>query len=266
LEQRADHWAKKHDKFHQFLWLLQCYEYFAERGHDVSFPATGYSEAKPDLLIERQGQEALYAECYFYTKWWPREEYLAQLLLKIDINLSIKHTHNIQFQASDNPFHSDDQFNIAIEHVATELTPDRLHELQVAARYTYPQKVCEIGAFEILLNGTGQYQPGVNAHGDPDYSWRVYVKEIIKAKKCANNLIRSRPNIVLVNALGLDFQLSLPKNGDQGPAIAELPPSLDEVWISACGIDEKLETCQRGQNVLRSGYAGSGFFQLSNPL
>ena len=257
-----DHWAKKHDKFNQFLWLLQCYEYFTERGHVVSFPATGNSKAMPDLFIEREGQEGLYAECFCYAKWWPREEYLKQLLRKIDINLSIKRTHNIPYKASDNPFYSDDQFNIALEHVAAELTPNRLHELQVAAQCTYPQKVCEIGAFEILLEGSGQYQSSVNAHGDPDYSWPVFVEEIIKAKKCANNLIGSRPNIVMVNALGLDFQFSLPNNRDQGPAIAELPPSLDEVWISACGIDEKLETCQRGPKILRNGYAGSGFCTL----
>jgi hypothetical protein len=45
-----DHWAKKWDKFHHFLWLLQCYEYFTQRGLDVSFPAPASVQARTSSL------------------------------------------------------------------------------------------------------------------------------------------------------------------------------------------------------------------------
>ena len=212
----------------------------------------------PDLLIKRQGQEVLYAECFFYSKWWPREHYFEELLRFVDSNLSIKRVHNVKSDASSNPFRveSDDKFAIKLDFLATALTPDRLAELRVAAQQASPQKVYEIGDLTIWLEGTGEYQPDANnAHGSPAESLPVFMKEIITAKKKSNNLKGSRPNMVMVNALGVDFQLSLA----QGSPIAELPCSIDEIWISACGIDEKLKTCQRVWKELRQGYAGSGF-------
>jgi hypothetical protein len=253
-----NHWAKKWDSFHHFLWLLQCYEYLSQSGLNVSFPASNHGNAMPDLLIKRQGQGEIYAECFFYSKWWPREHFLEELLLKIDHNLSIKRAYNVVTVPSKNPFSSDDQFIIALDQLATALTPNRLAELQAAAQEAYPQNVCEIGDFAVLLDGEGVYQPSQNAHGDPAYSWPVFVNEIIKAKKNSNNLKGSRPNMVMVNALGLDFQFSLNNGPGQGSPI-ELPCSIDEVWISACGIDATLATCERVRKELRNGYAGSGF-------
>jgi hypothetical protein len=253
----ADHWAKKWDRFHQFLWLLQCYEFFFQRGLNVSFPAHTM-QAKPDLLIKGDEQAELYAECFFYSKWWPREFYLEHLLRKIDENLAIKRTYNVVYEPSSNPFSSDNQLTNALEQLEGVLTPERLEQLRAAAQLAQPQTVCEIGDIRILLEGEGEYQPSSNAHGDPDYSLPVYLKEIITAKKNSNNLNGSRPNMVMVNALGLDFQFSLPENPVQGAAITELPCSLDEVWISACGIDGRLETCQQVLKILRDGYAGFG--------
>jgi hypothetical protein len=252
----ADHWAKKWDKFHQFLWLLQCYEYFAERGHNVSFPAPGSGQAMPDLLIKRSEKEAIYAECYFYSKWWHREHFLEGLLTSIDQELRIKRTHNVRLDPSSNPISaiSHEEFVDALGALAAELTPSRLAGLRAAAQEASPQLVCRIGDLSILLEGTGAYQPGPNAHGDPSFSWPVFVNEIIKAKENSNNLKNCRPNLVMANGLGLDFQFS---HGD-GSLAAELPCSIDEIWVSVCGIDEKLETRQRISKQLREGYAGSG--------
>lgn len=256
----ADHWAKKWDRFYQFLWLLQCYEYFSQPGVKVSFPASN-NEAKPDLLIQRHGQEGLYAECFFYSKWWTREFYLEELLHFVDPNLSIRRTHNVSLNASSNPLSakSDKQFIITLGHLETALQPDKLAELRAAAQQASPQKVCEIGGFAILLEGTGDYQPSQNAHGDPAASWPIFVDEIIKAKNKSNNLEGSRPNMVMVNALGLDYQFSFAESPAQGSPVAELPSSIDEIWLSACGIDDELETCELIQKILREGYAGSGF-------
>jgi hypothetical protein len=257
----ANHWAKKWDKFHHFLWLLQCHEFFSQRGLKVSFPASR-NQAKPDLLIAGNGQAELYAECYFYSKWWPREFYFEHLLRKIDKNLAIKRTYNVAYEPSSNPFSSDAQLTIALEQLAGALIPERLEQLRAAAQLVQPQTVCEIGDIRILLEGEGEYQPSTNAHGDPECSLPVYLREIINDKKDSNGLNVSRPNLVLVNALGLDFQFSLPESSVQIAAITKPPCSLDEIWISACGIDGKLETCQQDERILkilRVGYSGSGF-------
>jgi hypothetical protein len=107
----------------------------------------------------------------------------------------------------------------------------------------------------ILLEGKGEYQPDANnAHGDPADSWPVFLNEIIEAKKNSNNLKNCRPKLVMANGLGLDFQFS----HDKGLLAANLPSSIDEIWISVCGIDETLETCQRISKQSREGYSGSG--------
>ena len=206
----ADHWAKKWDKFHQFLWLLQCYEYFSQRGYKVSFPAS--QQAMPDLLIQNGDQNQIYVECYYYSKWWPREHFLESLLWSIDQKLSIKRTHNVSYSNEDNPFSSELTFNNSLSNLASSLTPERLTILRFAAQLASPQKVCMLGVFDILLEGAGTYIPSNNAQGDPSYSWPIFLKEIVKAKKNSNNLVGSRPNIVMVNGLGIDFQFSLNHN------------------------------------------------------
>jgi hypothetical protein len=128
-----DHWAKKYNKFNEFLWLLQCYEFFSSRGLPVSFPAPKQS-AMPDLFIEREGQKAVYAECSFYSKWWHREQYLKELLSKIDSNLLIKRIYNVLHESSTNPFYSDSNFVIALGDLATALTEAELAALRVAAQ------------------------------------------------------------------------------------------------------------------------------------
>lgn len=240
-----DHWAKKWDRFHHFLWLLQCYEYFSSQGI-VSFPAS--NSAMPDLLVKPPTKEAFYVECSFYSKWWPGQEHFEAILNSIDLNLTIKRRYNIKHDAASNPFRAGSDAKLAVlrNHLATQLAPDRLAELRVAAQQTTPQTICDFGDFEILLEGKGEYKPGPNAHGDAAKSLPVYVEEIITAKKNKNNLQGSRPNVLLVNSLGVDFQLSLA----QGSLIAELPYSIDEIWISSCGIDEKLENCQRVQKII----------------
>jgi hypothetical protein len=256
----TDHWAKKHDRFHHFLWLLQCYEYFSQLGHNVSFPAKGKNQAMPDLLVKRHGQEEeLYVECYFYSKWWPREEFLQQLLHKIDENVWIKRKHNLTYNRSGNPF-SDKQLINTLDQLVIALTPEKLSKLQAAASEVSPQNVCDIGEFWIELRGEGDCQPDTdNAHGDVNDSFRAYLNEIITAKKNSNNLMGLRPNMVMANATGTDFQFSFPESPDQLPANVEIPSSLDEVWIYVCSFDGKLQTCQQVLKIWRGDYAGSGF-------
>jgi hypothetical protein len=110
-----------------------------------------------------------------------------------------------------------------------------------------------------VLDGEGERQARYNAHGDENYSWLVYLREMIDKKAKSNDLNFNRPNIVMVNSLGIDFQLSLNKNSKQKLDLPDLPYSLDEVWISACSIHGKLESCPNVLKLLRNGYIGSGF-------
>ena len=247
----SDHWAKKWDRFHQFLWMLQCYEYFSECGHKVSFPPAKLNAPMTDMLVERPSQSAVYVECYFYSKWWPQEEFIGELLRLVDPNLTIKRTHNAIL--SSNPF-SNKQFKYTLALLAAALTPDRLAALRISARDVSPQQVCKIGDVEVLLEGDGEYQPSTNAHGDSSDSWPIFVKEIIEAKETSNGLGEKHPNLVLVNSLGLDFQSSFAEDSQ----VPELPPSIDEIWISKCGIDEKLGKFDRVKKMPRLGYNGSG--------
>ena len=257
-----DHWAKKSDKFCHFLWLLQCFEYFSQLGLVVSFPASG--TAMPDLFVRRPEQGGLYVECYFYSQWWHKEQLLEDLLLKVDPNISIKRVHNNVIDSSSNPFNSDGSFRKLISDLAVLLTPDKLFSLKAAAELSSPQVICKVGGFEFLLSGTGEYQPSPNAHGDPAFSWPVFLKEIIKAKQGENNLSNSRPKFVMVNAFGLDFQLGFAENNTLALHITVLPDDIDELWVSVCGIDASLCTNTRIRKILRSGYAGSGNCQHSS--
>lgn len=252
----SGNWAKEWDRFHQFLWLLQCYEYFTQRGLGVSFPPANKNEAKPDLLVRREGHKDVYVECYFYSKWWAREQFLEYLLRKIDPDLSITRKHNIARNAGSNPFH-DRNFTSTLDRVSTELTKSNLARLRVLTEQAWPQVVCKFDDIIIELRGNGEYQPRVNAHGDPVDSWPKFVKEISQNKEASNNLSCSRPNVLMVNALGLDFQFGLKTNRPVG----ELSSSIDEAWISACGVDEKVAAKFENHQVhkwLRTGCSGSG--------
>jgi hypothetical protein len=235
-----DHWAKKWDRFNQFLWILQCFEYSSGKGLDVSFPASK-TEAKPDLCVGQADGSKVYVECYFYTKWWGREHLVEHLLRALDQNLTIKRTYNVSFDQHDNPMSglNDASFVEALAILGDTLTPEKLDTLRAAARMASPQTVCDFGGFSILLEGSGQYQPSNNAHGDSSASWPIFVNEIIKAKRDSNGLGEHRPNVVMVNGLGLDFQFSF----DDKHQNFVLPASLDEIWIYKCGIDAKIETC-----------------------
>lgn len=233
-----DHWAKKWDRFYQFLWLLQCFEYFSQNGTNVSFPVSK-NDPRPDLCVIQDDDSKLYVECYFYTKWWGREHFLEDILRVLDQNLIVKRTYNSPFIFGNSPMSKPSALVDALAILEENTTPTKLNALRAAAENASPQLVCEIGAFSIFLEGSGQYQPSHNAHGDPSKSWPVFEKEIIKAKQDSNGLSALRPNLVMVNGLGLDFQLSLDKQQQK----SILPDTLDEIRIYTCGIDDKVMTC-----------------------
>ena len=114
-----------------------------------------------------------------------------------------------------------------------------------------------LNGFEIVIEGDGEYQSNPdNAHGAPTESRPVFLSEIIKAKKDSNNLRCSRPNMLLVNGLGVDFQNTF---FDEQPRDDRFEScAIDEVWIAACGIDETLQATDRFQRLVRRRFEGSG--------
>ena len=236
-----DHWASEWDKFHQFLWLLQCFDYFAERGGDVSFPYSK-KEAKPDIQVTYEDGSNLYVECYHYTKWWGTEHLIEDVLYAVDKNLRVERTSNIKYDHQKNPFAItgvEDLIKL-MAALSEHLQPDQLAKLRRQASVGTPVEVCQIGEFKILFEGSGEYSGRHNAQGDPNFSWPVYIKEILDSKAESNGLAAHRPNLLLVNGLGLDVQRSLNDNSE----FSDLHSSLDEVWICACGIDEKIGSCR----------------------
>ncbi len=237
-----DHWATEWNKFNQFLWLLQCYEYYADRDGKVSFP---YSEdnAKPDIRVTYSDGSDLYVECYHYTKWWGTEQLVEGLLYAVDKNLCVERKSNIRYDCEANPFAGPpvEALIKVLAELSEHLKPDQLAKLRKQASVETPVTVCQLGEFNVLLEGSGEYNGRDNAHGDPNDSWPIFRNEILRSKAEENDLANHRPNLLLVNCLGLDFQLSLNNNSE----VLDLNSSLDGVWICACGIDDKVESCRR---------------------
>ncbi|WP_300438117.1 hypothetical protein [uncultured Mameliella sp.] len=235
-----DHWATKWSKFNQFLWMLQSYEYFSDTGGEVSFPYSN-TIAKPDIHVRYGDGSNLYVECYYYTKWWGTEQLVEELLYALDPNLSIERMHNLRY---DNNLFADTPDKAVVEALAElrkHLSPGKLADLKEQAHSETPVEVCKLGDFVVLLDGPGDYRPRHNAHGDPKYSWPVFRNEILRSKAESNGLSNHKPNLLLVNCLGIDYQFSLNETSE----VSCLPPSLDEVWFCACGVDERIENSRR---------------------
>ena len=163
------------------------------------------------------------------------------LLYAVDQNLHIERMHNLRYHNNRFADTPDKAVIEALAELSKHLSPEKLADLRKQAHSETPVEVCKLGDFVVLLDGPGDYRPRSNAHGDPNYSWPVFRDEIFRSKRESNDLLNHRPNLLLVNCLGVDFQASLNENSKT----LCLPPSLDEVWFCTCGIDDKIETsCQ----------------------
>ncbi len=251
----GDHWARKWDKFYHFLWLLQCFEYFKRSGHQVTFSMRKNGPAT-DLEIERNRCDSVFVECTVYSKWWFNEAFLGDILGILEPELFIRRIHNLK--PNDYNSFSQKEFPKTLRRIANCLRPDLLLAAKAETAKASPHLIfeSETGDFQILLDGEGEYQPDLNnAHGAPELSLPNFLKEIIKAKKDKNNLKKSRPNILMVNGLGVDFQAALIRNETD---VKEFDNSaIDEIWLAACGIDDKLR-CTNFKKILRQQYEGSG--------
>ncbi len=251
-----DHWAKKWDKYFHFLWLLQCVEYFKDCGYKVTFPGNN-GNAAPDLKIHRDKGDPVFVECTVYSKWWLNECFLEDILFAIDNRLSIHRTSNIARDASSNPFF-ERNLPETLKKIARVMTPEFLEKARMKADKVSPQILyeCNDHDFKVLIEGDGEYQPDPdNAHGNARCSMPVYLNEIIKSKEGQNDLSKSRPNILMVNGLGLDFHFGI----SCGEQIVDKLESdeIDEVWISECGINDLMRADKLKKRIIRQSYAGA---------
>jgi hypothetical protein len=217
--------------------MLQCFEFFKRRGADVQFGMD--KTAAPDLIIRLTSNACLtfYAECYVYTKWWFVESFLNDVCMCLGDDIALQRIYNVP-GPSLGSVNKKTQF---LDKMCEPLVDERLMKARNEAKRRYPVELVSEGDLRLVVNGNNEdhYEPQTNAHGDPAGSRDVFLREIIQAKKCSNGLATHRPNLVMVNGLGPDFQLIFTHPGSASSAPPDLH-GLDALLIAGCGIDAEL--------------------------
>lgn len=239
-EDDKDHWAKNWDRFYQFIWLLQCFEYLSAGAQTVEF-LKKKGTASPDFKVVKLKGGCFYAEAYVYSKWWFIEIFLEELVSKIDPKLSLRRTHNIRIDSVIASFSGDNRKD-TLEFFAQNLTPDKLKAARAQAADKSPCVICEKAGIQLVLEGEGEYQPDDNnAQGDAGLSRDVFIREIIGHKNNENGLESHRPNLLMVNGLGVDFQTTFFNDPeDKGTLNDDAFGKIDKLLIAVCGMDKVL--------------------------
>jgi len=229
-------------EFWSLLWQLQVAQFFLQSG-EVSWNSQG-----PDISV-RTKHGTFYVECYTYRKSFGMENFIEELMRKIDGNIRVEHQPNLPFTLPSDS--NRDQF--LDELFRPYLSPKYLENKREEARQSWPVDLhvpASARNFRVYLEGSSDaYAPGLNASGDP----RKHLEDAISKginhksnnKKISNSLDKYRPNILAINyLLSPDFQMScsaLEVTDEKLPAI-DFGKSLDAVLLAACGIDCELSS------------------------
>jgi hypothetical protein len=211
-------------------------EYFLENDYEVRFTDTT-NKKRPDLIIKSVNINRLFAECYVYSKWWFKESFFEEIIRLIHPGLHIERTYNLATKNQENVF-SD-----LLTRIGNILALYILDAAEKEVSIKSPYLIHESGNIRIILDGNGEYQASVNGHGDPIESANTYLNEIVKSKENQNDLDSCRPNVLMVNGLGVDYQ-----NAFFSSSTEELyfnSASIDKVGLFACCIDAKISECTR---------------------
>lgn len=229
-------WSENYDGFFHILWMLQCVEYFVDRGDKVQFAdKKGY--ASPDLKIITKSGDEFYVECYVYSKWWFFEELITYLLEMSDPNLYLERTHNIKVNNLNKSFE-----DLLVE-VWGVIEEDKLEEAREEASKKSPYVMFRKNGIQIIMKGEGEMDANPNnTQGDPGYSAGFYIDEIVRHKENKNALDENQQNCLMVNGLGVDYQHIFFSKRVEKLTFTSL--NINELKIYACGIDKKLEDCQ----------------------
>lgn len=181
--------------------------------------------------------------------------FLEEIINKIDPKLELIRVHNIRNDNISFAF-SKEMRKDTLEFFAQHLAPEKLNAAKAKAAEMSPYVICEKAGLKIVLEGEGEYQPDdSNAQGDPICSRKVFIKEIIRAKKDKNGLKNHRPNILMANALGLDFQTIFFNDSPDNETLSDYDDSdnVDCLLIAACGINDSLSKVETRVMILRTG-------------
>jgi len=227
-------------EFWSLLWQLQVAQFFLQSG-DVCW-CSGKNKKGPDLTVKTE-QGTFYVECYTYRKSFGMENFIDELMQKIDGNICVKHQANLPFKLPvDN-----ERKQFLDELFALCLDPKFLENKRKEARKSWPvyfRIPFNIKNFYVYLEGaTDAYAPSSNAGGDSRCFLEDAIKKGVDAKKDSNNLDSHRPNILAINyLLSPDYQMAcsaLTAMGEKNPGI-DFGKSLDAVLLAFCGIDCEL--------------------------
>lgn len=222
-----------YERYFHLLWMLQCAEDLADKGLSVEFTASNM--ASPDLTVKSPKDGQFFVESYVYSKWWFLENFLNEIMAPFGEDLRIERNFNLPFLG----FSSIRDKTEFIEGFMRAINDEtRLSDGRCAAKISWPVELHEDRGIRLVVesDNSASYIPRINRHGNPSDSMRIFISEIIRAKKLSNNLQKFKPNLLMVNCLGPDFQFGYdyPIKPDLGDL--DFGP-IDALLVCSCGID-----------------------------
>ena len=227
----------EYDNFWGLFWELQSAVFFS---HSLGIK-TAWNKSGPDLCVSI-GQENLYVECTTYRKSFGIEEYIYEILQKIDSEIKVTHKPFMMFPLQK----IEDKNNFLDELFTAFLGQDflsaKLEEVKKISPILLPVPKEAKDYLYVFLEDSDapekndEDESRILSTGDPECFLNTALKEIICNKVNSNNLINLHPNLLMVNfLLGVDWQLAtylrpLPK--------FNFGDSIDSVFLTACGIDK----------------------------
>jgi len=240
----GDAWSKNYDGFFHTLWMLQCFEYFKDRGNNVIFPSKK-GKKSPDLKVMTSNNEKFYVECYVYSKWWFIETFINDIINLLDPNLYLERIYNTNLGIDSSGF------NGILKDICNITNKSEIDKAKKLASENSPHIMYCNKGIKLLMEGEIENKPNSkNSHGDPNFSANTYLNEIIKHKEHKNDLSVHHPNCLMVNGLGVDFQRLF--NSNRVKELSYRSNNIDELKIHACGIDEKLIECSSALSITRN--------------
>ena len=229
--------------FWSLIWQLQVAEHLCKVGKDVRWGKSGKSEKSPDLSV-KVGDERWYVECYMPHKSFGLLRFLEELLQKLDSDIRVSYDPCLRFNLPQDC--ARDQF--LDERMNRFRDCKFLKKAKEKAKKKYPQVLDNHTESSLYVYVDGDdcdaYTPGVvpNQVGNPKPYVEQVLKEAVNAKKCSNDLVDHRPNLLAVGFLLNDWQVENMLSGRlKSLTLPEIAPNIDALAVSAVGIGERLD-------------------------
>jgi hypothetical protein len=232
--------GRPYDSYFSLLWQLQVAQFLHASGATLEWNGSG-----PDLKITYRERE-FFAECYVHNKRLGMESFIMDILSHIDGNLQLTRQHNLAHRQS-----LQDETCILESLLGPLSDAGHMQSCRQKAEIERPVEVSrwptrtsadEVPLMRVVLEGSGEYIPGMNAHGDPAKTLEAWLKESANAKKDSNNLKDHRPNVVFIQCLSIDHASAFDILNKSPIWITDvpMPNNLDMIVWSVCGIDSRL--------------------------